>query len=408
MDLLTQINSRVCLAPNCRRLVNSEAQNIACWWHTLLRSKLPNDPYLEDIENTGEWITLARPRMEQLEHIYAAKGVKRRLASQASRELKILRFLGALSMVPRTVEDWHEEAEHPKWRLPPAGWIYNRIADCAPDLHIQSVYWAPDISILPDLYRTPEALDALARHFHESAQPTKAPFWPITTPRSPDKTALSNLEAQEHNNLPTLIDYAASILDYKHDNNQGAAAKLLGVAGIDLDIPTGTVVFHQIVNPVEEEPSPRVRRSLHSFAQHQALTAGDHVRYNHIRASTVRAEWLSNLGLTWAEPVGLDDDDTETAIRLELAPRRGLYIGSSLCIMAKSHLSMEQEVVLPAGTIWEVVSVVDARHHLDWKYGEPVYRRLRTIQMRELGEQEVPPNGIVQSMTMSSEGHPRA
>lgn len=376
------MGERVCLVERCERLSGKGV----CRVHAIFGGKRQVDPFEVDGGDRGEWQDLVGPRMEKLERIGADAALSSFVAGQARRELEVLRFQMAIRLVPECVRGWQAESGGAAWRLPPDGWIARHVEREFPDLHLSEVHRVPDSELFRLCIRVPEALDWYARAYFAHAYPVKPPFLPITERRSLDEKSLVKLEKQEAVNLGVLDGVSDALIAYKHDNRRRSAEELFDVPDVDSEIPSGTIVFHQMVNPVGEPNSMRITLSHLAFRRHAALEVGHVVSYDHVRASTLNPSWLHNLGHTWASPVGLNGGEPETALRLELAPLRGIYVGKALSKQIRSHLANEMEVVLPAGTLWRVVGVVDAEHHVDWEHGERRYGRLRTIQMKEIAE----------------------
>lgn len=393
------INGRVCLTEGCTRLL--PADRSSCWRHYFTSAAAHPDPLAPYYGDVDEWWEQTTPRRHKLEELRASASDL--LVQQRARdELATIRSLMALQLVGRVAAAWREETCSPEWQLPPDGCILARIQKSHPDIGLESKHPAPHTTGISEAVRMDEFLDRAARMAHADDRPCSAPFRPITERRSTDEKSIAALSEQDRRNASVLGGHTNALHAAKHDNHRTALEAVFADPQADTMIPDGVVAFHQIENPLGMETLYSTEKDQWSFTRHMELTAGGVVRYDHARSATLNAEWLGNLGKTKGVPVGLNSGGPETMLRLELAPRRGLYVGDLLCELAHSHLSAEQELLLPAGTYWEVAAIVDAEHHVGWRHGCKDYKRLRTIQMIEITPADTRDRNV-QRMTATNE-----
>ncbi|MDJ0314552.1 hypothetical protein [Arthrobacter sp. H35-D1] len=341
--------------------------------------------------------------MVKLERIANDDALSILVKHRAIVEVKEVRFHVAKMLLDSSAQAWHAETGLPSWQLPAAGWIIDHISLEVPDLKLGTtgpIYLESEINQRE--FAPPEVLDRLARRTRETKHPSSPPFRPITEPRHAENIWIEALEEQASRNVDVLTSRRKALWDYKHNNCHAELITLFTEPGVDVSVPTDIVTVHQIV-ALETTETPRERLTNKTFQDHLALEVGQVLRYDHIRATTLKDEWIMNLGLTFALPEGLDTEGDEAALALEMVPKTGLYIGKSLSIMIESHLDSELELVLPPGTWWEIKDIADVEHHAGSKAGGgslPDYRRLRTIRMVEIDQAEI---GVrpVKSMTIT-------
>lgn len=393
------INGRVCLAEHCTRLLPEP--RLSCRRHYLSSAEIQLDPLAPFRGEVTDWWAATAPRRHKLEALKTSSpdSLARRRAGD---ELSAIGSRMALLLLPRTVSSWRAETGSPQWQLPPDGWIIKRIRKDYPDIGITPEDRPPEVGGCAETVRMDDWLDCVARQDHASRNRAHAPFRPITERRRKDEETVAAFAKQDAANATLLSGHANGLRSAIHNNQRGAVSKIFKHLGVDTTIPQGTVVFHQIVDPVGMDAISSREKDRWSFRRHMGLTAGDVVRYDHARSATLEARWLGNLGKTMGGLVGLNSCGPETALRLELAPLRGLFLGDLLCEVAQTHLSAELEVVLPAGTHWKVVAVVDAEHPVGWRHGIEVYKRLRTIQMVEISADDASVSNTIR-MTATSE-----
>lgn len=375
------INGRVCLTEDCTRLLPAERSS--CRYHYFTSAAAHPDPLAPYCGDVDEWWEQTSPRRHKLEQLQNS-AISRWVRLRARNELSAIRSHMARQLVTRVVADWRGETRRPEWQLPPDGWILARIRQDYPDIELEPNDPAPYTDGFSEASRMDEFLDRKARVDHAASHPYCTPFRPITERRCTDEKRIADLAAQDRRNASVLGDHAEALHAAKHDNYRVALKEVFADPGADTTVPDGVVAFHQIEDPVGMETLYSTEKDRWSFARHMGLRAGDVVRYDHARAATLEADCLRNLGKTKGTPVGLNSGNPETMLRLELAPFRGLYVGDALCELAKSHLSAELELLLPAGTYWKVAAIVDAEHPVGWRHGSKDYKRLRTIQMIEI------------------------
>ncbi|UQN30523.1 hypothetical protein [Brachybacterium kimchii] len=380
------LNGRVCLNERCSQPLPEGKSS--CVRHAFASGRNHDDPLDPHSDDVLAWWERSAPRRRKLETLQASPPGTLVL-QLASWELERIRTHMAVNLVELAVAAWRAESASQGWRLPPDGWILQRIRDEHPDIGLQSTHRAPQVPGFEHVTWMDGFIDRAARVLHADRNPAPAPFRPLTERRRTDEDAVSTLSLQDQKNAQVLGDHAEGLHAAKHDNARAAIKEIFAHPQVDTEVPEGMVVFHQIVDPVGMTTIYSAERDRWSFARHMQLEAGDVVRYDHARSATLAAGWLGNLGKTTGDPVGLNSGAPETMLRLELAPMHGLYVGDALCDLAQSHLSAELEVILPGDTIWEVVAVVDAEHPVDWRHGSRDYKRLRTIQMIEIGADDV-------------------
>ncbi|UQN31784.1 hypothetical protein [Brachybacterium kimchii] len=386
MERLTrEFSSRVCLAERCSRLIPSDRST--CRWHSLIAAPQHEDPVAACTDDVVDWWELATPRRDKLEELRTSAH-DLVVAQRANAELTWINERMVFQLLDRVVSAWQEETESPRWRLPPDGWILARILADYPAIRVKPDQLAPRIEGCEDAHRFSPCVDRVARLNQEHRHPTRPPFRPITERRRTDDDAVQLLAEQDRRNATRRDQHGERLRSAKVDSQHSALDALFKDPLVETTISSPLVVFHQIGDPLGASMAVPSEKDQWSFARHMALNPGEVVRYDHARATTLHGAWLGNHGKLMKLPEGLNSEETETRVRLELLPRRGLYVGEGLCGLAEApHLTAELELVLPAGTFWEVVSIADAEHDMGRKRED--YMRLRTIQMIEIGEEDV-------------------
>lgn len=240
-------------------------------------------------------------------------------------------------------------------------------------------------------YNPAVQIDVRARQEHERLYPTPLPFEPITHRRVRQEKQRRELELQEQQNMPQLLAYGEQIRQHKHHWDAEGLSELFAMEQVDDHVPPGTIAYHQIAH--DDLKRGDGTGSVHnnwSLEQHMALMPGDYVHYRHIRSSTTRSWWLQIVSHRTSK---LNDSKPETAIRLELAPKRGIYITHETMRSLDSHLH-EDELVLPADTYWRVVGIGDAVIPTTDIDESSSQLRLRAVQMAEIDPHEIDPRRL--------------
>lgn len=366
--------SRICLTVDCTRLTTKEL----CWIH----GRWPGSDLVDalDTEPTPElalWWPNAWLRYQQLESIRTDRSRSWRVRDAASVEQRQIKDFAVILWVPIGVAAWRRISNRPSWRLPPDGWLFTQWAKEFPKLKLTE--WSnPPTSESQRPYGCGLSwwMDHYARQLQAIDQRTEAPFRPVDEHRADDEKSIAALRRQQQSNLPVFARHAKAIINHKHSGT--GMAGVLADPDVDLEVPLGTVVYHQIGARTTGPPA---------LTMHLALEMGDVVQYNHVRCATTKIWWFGSLHPT---PQWLNADGDETGLRLELAPLQGVYIDEEARDVVKSHILSENELVLPAGTVWEVVGIADvvqsdsrSPRRLD------SFERLRAIQMREITADQI-------------------
>lgn len=366
----------------------------------------------------AEWWPVAESRLERLAtrdgELWDQRPTRRNHAQRdlLREERRYLLDAALPQLVGVYVEKWREENSAPFWRLPPDGWVFKQLTERLPALRetdrdlLCDREWERIFS--EEQYGRPlphskiELIVAyLEREYQDAQHAIPWPFLQSVDRRPFRPVGLSLLEDQEQKNLEAMAPLAKIIAEQKRSTT-GAVADVFASAGIDSSMPDSVVVYHQTGRR-------RIRTRIDQvfdrfFAAHLELVPGDVVRYDHSRSATAKARWFNSLenpkqGATLKvlnDPVAPED---ENGLRLELVPLRGVYIGTAaqqvLGISGSMH--SEMEVILPAGTVWEVVGIVDAIYIQDDDLDPTASRtlsaasrsRLRAVQMREIEKYEI-------------------
>ena len=214
------------------------------------------------------------------------------------------------------------------------------------------------------------------------------------------------LEQQEIANAAVIERHKSVIRAYKQHERPPAIQNVFDDPEASLDIEDGTVVYHQVRRP-DGGTSEFSRLGLSdqlaqwAFEQHQSLQIGDIVRYEHTRSATTKIWWFGTLG---GEPRWLNKDVEENGLRLELAPKRGLFLSQKSKPVVDSHLMGENELLLPGDTWWRVVGIGDVVQ-ADSREGDyNSNERLRGIQMVEVDPESFDQASRVKLLTATSDG----
>ncbi|WP_284982296.1 hypothetical protein [Arthrobacter sp. efr-133-TYG-118] len=324
------------------------------------------------------WWPNAWWRYQQLEHIRVDHSRSWRARDAASDEQRQICDFAVILWIPIGVAAWRKFGNRPSWRLPPDGWLFAQWAKEFPELKLTEWSNPPNTESGRSFgYRLLPWMDHYARQLQATHQRTQAPFLPVDMHRADDENSITKLRKQQRTNLPVFVRHAKAIVNHKTGHSSSGMAGVLADPDVDLEVPSGTVVYHQIGARTTGPPA---------LAMHLALEVGDVVQYNHIRSATTKIWWFGSLHPT---PRWLNSDGVETGLRLELAPRQGVYIDEQARNVVNIHVLKENELVLPAGTVWEVVGIADVVQSDSRISRFDSFERLRAIQMREIAPSEV-------------------
>lgn len=194
---------------------------------------------------------------------------------------------------------------------------------------------------------------------------------------------------------------------YKHHERPPEIQDVFDDPEASLDLEDGLVVYHQEMRPYVGT-SEFSRLSLWdqwaqwSFDQHQSLQVGDVVRYEHVRSATTKIWWFGSV--LGREPHWLNKEGEEDGLRLELSPKRGLFLSKRSKPVVDSHLMGENELILPGDTWWQVVGVGDVVQANSRSGDYSSNERLRGIQMVEVNPEDFDQTSNVKLLTATSDG----
>lgn len=377
--------NRLCLVIGCDRL----GANGYCWRHRTTRATGAVDPRELAIGAERRAASLARlERLHEADQVCLKSRRRRGTFRQAvRREADALSVLLRAEIVAELVGEWQGHGGHPLWLLPPNGWLDAAVHDRYPEIPVERSRYG----VLPHL-------DSEARAWFDIKFPPEYPFKGVGHERrGVDAAALAAFSAQAAHN----VEYAAhrlephlpAIVQWVDHSVGGGLDAVFSDRHVNTEVPGGTVVHHSLGRRSTAFQSNI--RSNWAVVRHKALQAGTYVRYSHVRASTLKTWWFGSLGnsvVPWIEESTPDPD----ALRLELAPRRGLFVGGAMGSRWQSIRRNEMEVVLPPHTTWRVVGhrdvVID-----DARGSSPDRRRMHAIQMVEV--ESAPPGVKVVDMT---------
>lgn len=416
---------RVCNEPGC---VHLGLANHNCWRHGF--SSRSSDPLTEDGLSDTEWWPIARTRLSRLKEATKARdrspGRRGRRLADAIRDERALIGKRALPLLTaEAVDHWRATKGAPSWRLPPDGCIAEFIRFKYPKVPLDDLQikfrslnpsplqydlandWAAD-----DWAGPPKLLEYLARRDLESSSPTPAPFWPITQRRRLDDDSKNALVAQEERNLAHIESYSTIIVNVKHWTQDTGLKMIFDDPKIDTSVPPGTIVYHQMRRPPRSlvDQDERVGQGCvqarlleRAFEAHLQVPVGAYVRYDHVRSATVKIWWFGTIGPypSWLNEPIMEED----GVRLELAPRRGLYISSASSQAVNSHLLYENELILPAGSVWRVNGHRDVVQSDNRHDPRSTNERLHAIQMVEVDPNDVDTQDVI-SMTYGDDIEP--
>lgn len=405
------MDGRICLVEQCTR----STEKALCRYHewtakSRLRAWLAGEEQFDpltthDLDISGWWVA-SQARMRKLETIWNGDQW-RRSNRTAYREINEIRLYAAAQLVEPLVSQWRSQHDHRAWRVPPDGWLATTMVDQYPFMQLEKISITPrdDGDLFPVL-SFENWVDSVARKKQEVKSPTPRPFAPVTQRRLVNAEAMKTLEQQEIANASVIERHKSVIHAYKHHERPSAIQDVFDDPEARLDIEDGLVVYHQEMRPyVGTSEFSRLglwdQWALWSFEQHQSLQVGDVVRYEHVRSATTKIWWFGTLG---GEPRWLNKEVEENGLRLELAPKRGLFLSERSKPVVDSHLMGENEVILPGDTWWKVVGIGDVvqANSRDGGYGS--HERLRGIQMVEVDPESVDQASKVKLLTATSDG----
>lgn len=290
----------------------------------------------------------------------------------------------------------------PPWRLPPDGWILRDLS--GRNTVFSHVALRPDArglsanDLAHSIRNDADGYDYVARLLAEGSDPAPTPFQPITERRLEDEALVEALQSQERRNLEQFGRHAEALRAQKQAT-ASAMASVLSDPLLQLELPPDAILYHQIGRRRLSRERPEELRATRAFHMYAALTPGQVITFDHHLSTTTKVWWfgtLQNPPRPDALNVGRADED---ALRLEMNPRRGLYIGELASTAIGANASAEREVIIPTGGLWEVVGVRDVvqpsverdRLHLSRS-------RLRAVQLREITQDAIGDRDV-QSMT---------
>ncbi|MCF2571111.1 hypothetical protein [Brevibacterium sp. UCMA 11754] len=406
------MDGRICLVELCIR----STEKTRCRFHdwaakSRLRAWLAGEEHFDpltthDMDISGWWVA-SQKRMRKLESIRSGD-MWSRSSRAAHREINEIRLYAASQLVEPLISQWRSQKGHSAWRLPPDGWLAETMIEQYPYMQLDEVSGVPrdDGDLFPVL-SFESWIDSVARQQQEMKSPTPAPFTPVTRRRRVDDDARNLLDEQEIANAGVIERHKSVIHAYKHHERPPEIQDVFDDPEANLDLEDGLVVYHQEMRPCVGT-SELSRLSLWdqwarwSFDQHQNLQVGDVVRYEHARSATTKTWWFGSV--LGRDPHWLNKEGEENGLRLELAPKRGLFLSERSEPVVKSHLMGENELILPGDTWWQVVGVgdvVQANSRLgDYDSNE----RLRGIQMVEVNPEDFDQTSNVKLLSAKSDG----
>lgn len=391
--VLTSLPGGICMAARCRRLTSREV----CWLHTFVPQRRDFDPCSTvlsksywDEDEFHQWWQASQPYVRKLtsicdDHRFPEKSQRKRVAGY---ELSQVYRQAVYLTAERLAQTWRRETDSPEWRLPPDGWIYQRACIDYPQCQWDRIQ--PSLKGFPSDATPQQAqplFDFCARSNQARKHPSRPPFRPLTEERVIDQRVEQGLREQQSRNLRLLDDHHEAIFAHKQHADSSRMSEVFADSELDTSIPEATVVYHQIDRDNERYGLSKPNHFGWAFNQHINLAVGDVIRYDHFVSTTIKLWWFYGDGS--AIPHWLNQDGEETAIRLEMAPKRGLFLDDQARHLMPSQVSNEDELVLPAGTYWEVVGIIDAIQSDARGESEGPTERLRAIQMVEIEADEV-------------------
>lgn len=397
------MHARICLVRQCPRL--SAAAEGVCWWHRWIAR---GGERLADPRVVGEgfeaWWPVALDRLCDLEAMIErmeAVGV-RLTRTHDQRNLAMAEIAGieeeALPwLVSRVLTRWRSDTGAAGWRFPPDGWLHAavvaefqlRLRKYPLRLRGRRESGSGDVNDIGRYARdSARWCDYLARSTEDAARPIPKPFAALTVAREVNPEHMQLLEAQEELNRAVFLRHAEVLEAHKHQEGTSGIARLFGDPDLNSCLD-GVVVFHQIHKGEKGSPEQNARADW-SLAQHLALREGQYASYSHVRSATAGRRWLASLDRPPQWLNEMSPDAEEEGVRLELAPRRGVYLDKATSELIDRHFAEEDEVVLPSGT-WKVVRHCDVvqsdSHRSDLQFGA---HRSHNILMVEVDPAEIP------------------
>lgn len=391
-----RLDSRICLVAACPRLTD----DTVCWYHHWanngsLRGLLARDEQFDPLATHkfefSEWVQRSQERVIKLEE-FSHKDPWTRQNRQAIRELNEIRLFTSSQLIEPLVARWQAQHGVSGWRLPPDGWLGETMIAEFPELDLDQISMVPrDMGPVLQVYSFEQWADFMARKNQEAKSPTPEPFAPVTQRRVVNKAIVDGLRRQEECNANVISRHKDALHAYKHHEQRGTLAEVFDDPDVELDVDPDVVVFHQMRKPWMNSSGfstwdRRDRLAAWAFEQHLLLSPGDIVRYEHVRSSTTKLWWFGSIH---PNPHWLNSAGEEDGIRLELAPKRGLFLSDKSQGVLETHLGHENELLLPGDTWWEVVGIRDVVQ-ADSRLGEyQSNERLRAIQMKEIEPYDV-------------------
>lgn len=411
-----RMDGRICLVEQCTR----STEETRCRYHdwtakSRLRAWLAGEEHFDPLTthdmDISSWWVASQQRMRKLESIRNGDQWSRSNRT-AYREINEIRLYAAAQLVEPLVSQWRSQSGHRAWRLPPDGWLAKTMIEQYPFMQLEKISIMPrdDGELFPVL-SFENWVDTVARKNQELKSLTPSPFAPVTQRRHVDAEAMSTLERQEVANAAVIERHKAVIHAYKHHERPPEIQNVFDDPEANVDIEDGIVVYHQEMRPyVGTSEFSRMglwdQIGQWSFEQHQSLQIGDVVRYEHARSATTKIWWFGSV--LGGEPHWLNKEGEENGLRLELAPKRGLFLSERSKPVVKSHLMGENELILPGDTWWKVVGIGDVVQS-DSRDGDyRSHERLRGIQMVEVNPEDFDQTSHVKLLTATSDGNGNA
>ena len=374
--------TRVCVVSECGRA----GINAVCWWHRMHQMEQVPDPFellacgaLDARERALDRLA----KLREAERTGYGRGPRgRRVHRTLQNEIDELSARIRPVIIDELVQKWRQTSEQPTWRLPPERWLEEQFENY------------PDVRLDRTLRSGSEvgALDHEARSRFDDAHPPGIPFLGVLeVRRGVNQKDFDELTVQSDRNTglgerahAPLAKYVGAIAAWTDHSDGNLLAKVFADSAVDSFVPPGVVVHH-LLGMRAEAGSGVAATSTWAVRRHRELEPDDIVQYHHARGATLKSHWFGSLGIG-AQPWITDTAPRPQAIRLELAPLRGLFVGGMSRDEWPEISRPELELILPAGSIWRVVAhrdvvIDDARMDATPKLG-----RVHTIQMVEISE----------------------
>lgn len=219
-----------------------------------------------------------------------------------------------------------------------------------------------------------------ARAWHDAEFPVAYPFQPSASPRRKNADLGHELDRTFTARIPTTLLPHIRAWVFDHRATPDFEAALADPSLTDLStIQEKVVVYRQVNLYHSPDGTPRERSLTRAVSR---LQHGDEVGFRHALSSGLNTYHYGTLG---PMPPDLNegfDSLQERCVKLEMAPKRGLYLPHRYTKDDARQLS-EDELVLPPNSVWRVAGVRDLV--LDQsREGSARYYRQRVIQLVEV------------------------